>query len=498
MKRVIFLVAALSAGAPALAQNSSDRATPPAAATAAPKPAAKPKPAGETAAAAKPAAEPATTGAVKKKPAAGKPETEAKSEESAAAAATNSKANEAIRASYAAMPLAERLSIQSDLIWSKDYNGGVTGDFNDRSIAAVKAFQKRGKGKDTGIITPEERQALRAAVKEQQEQVGWRIVEDTATPGARLGIPAKLVPQSSKNANGSRWASARGEVQIETFLIGPPNSDLAAQFEKQKKNPAARRTEYSVLRQDFFVLSGLQGLKKFYVRAQIKGSEIRGVTILYDQAMEGIMEPVVVAMSSAFSPFDNAAAPTRRKVEYSTGILVSAAGHVIADRQATDGCHTVTVAGRGHAERVAEDAATDMALLRVYGANALKAASLSSEAPKGADLTLVGIADPQLQNGEGAVTTAPGRIAGVNGALVALEPVPAQGFSGAAALDAQGQFVGMIEMKPQAGTQAFQAALVPTATIRAFLEKAKVTPAVGRMTLDDAKAAVARVICVRK
>lgn len=488
MKRGFLLVALLLWTAAAAAQNSSDRASTPAAAA---KPAAKP-----AATAAKP--EPATTGAVKKKkPAAAKPEAETKSEEPQSAAATNSKANETIRAAYAAMPLAERLAIQSDLIWSKDYNGGVTGDFNDRSISAVKAFQKRSKGKDTGILTPEERQTLRAAVKEQQEHVGWRLVEDPAIGGVRLGIPGKLVPQAAKGGSGSRWASARGEVQIETFQVGPPNSDFAAQFERQKKNPANRRTEYSVLRSDFFVLSGLQGLKKFYVRAQIKGPEIRGVTILYDQAMDGIMEPVVVAMSSAFSPFDNAVTPSRRKVEYSTGIVVSAAGHVIADRQATDGCHIVTLPGRGHAERIADDASSDMALLRVYGAGALKPASLSAEAPKGADITLIGIADPQMQNGESAVSTASGRLAGVIGSLVALEPVPAVGFSGAAALDAQGQLVGMIELKPQ-GQSTFQAALVPTATIRAFLEKSNVTPVMGRMSVEDAKASVARVICVRK
>ncbi len=60
-------------------------------------------------------------------------------------------------------------------------------------------------------------------------------------------------------------------------------------FDKQKKEPADRNVAYSVLRPDFFVLSGLQGLKKFYVRAQVRGDEVRGVTILYDQAMEGIM-----------------------------------------------------------------------------------------------------------------------------------------------------------------------------------------------------------------
>ena len=76
-----------------------------------------------------------------------------------------------------------------------------------------------------------------------------------------------------------------------------------------KKEPAGRKTEYSVLRPDFFVISGLQGLKKFYVRAQLRGDEVRGFTVLYDQAMAGIMEPVVVAMSSAYAPFP--AAPQR-------------------------------------------------------------------------------------------------------------------------------------------------------------------------------------------
>ncbi len=485
MRRVVPILCVLLAACPAMGQNA------PTAPAAKPTPAAAPKPA-----AAKPA--PETTGANKKKPAAtaAKPAAEPKSDEPSTAAATNSKVNEAIRAAYVAMPLADRLAIQSDLIWSKDYNGGVTGDFNDRSIAAVKAFQKRNKGKDTGIMTPEERATLSSAVKAQQDNVGWRIVEDAAMPGVRLGIPGKLVPQAGKSATGSRWASARGEVQIETFHIGPPNSDFAAQFEKQKKNPANRRTEYSVLRQDFFVLSGLQGLKKFYVRAQIKGPDIRGVTILYDQATEGIMEPVVVAMSSAFSPFDNAVNLARRKVEYSTGILVTAAGHVIADRVATDGCDVIRVPGRGHAERIAEDKTYDMALLRVYGAPSFKPAPLSAEAPKGADLTLVGVADPLVQNGESVVTTSTGRIAGINGSLVALEPAPANGFSGAAALDGQGQLVGMIEIR--AGGNAAQAALVPTASIRAFLERANVTPVTGRMSLDDAKAAVARVICVRK
>ncbi len=51
------------------------------------------------------------------------------------------------------------------------------------------------------------------------------------------------------------------------------------------------------------MVSGTQGLKKFYVRAFAKDGEVRGLTILYDQAMEGTMDPMVVAMSNAFVPF---------------------------------------------------------------------------------------------------------------------------------------------------------------------------------------------------
>jgi hypothetical protein len=43
-----------------------------------------------------------------------------------------------------------------------------------------------------------------------------------------------------------------------------------------------------------------------------------------------------------------------------------------------------------------------------------------------------------------------------------------------------------------------QPALIPAATIRKFLDAANVTPASGRGDLDSAKAAIVRVICVRK
>jgi hypothetical protein len=168
-------------------------------------------------------------------------------------------------------------------------------------------------------------------------------------------------------------------------------------FEQQKKTPTGRRTEYSVLRPDTFVVSGMQGLKKFYVRALLKDSDVRGVTILYDQAMDGIMDPVVVAMSSAFAPFGGGAAMpgVKRNVEYATAIVANASGYLVADRTATEGCHIIVVPGVGNAERVAEDKEAELALLRVYGVGNLKAMALSAQPPRSAELTLIGIGDPQ-------------------------------------------------------------------------------------------------------
>ena len=77
-------------------------------------------------------------------------------------------------------------------------------------------------------------------------------------------------------------------------------------------------------------------------------------------------------------------------------------------------------------------------LLRVYGAD-LKPVALASAAAKGADVTLVGVADPQAQGGGGAVSIAKARVSDA----LALEPAPAPGFDGAAALDAQGRLAAL-------------------------------------------------------
>src|SRR5712671_6246440 len=282
-----------------------------------------------------------------------------------------------------AMAQAERLALQSDLAWVGQYNGAISGEVSERMVAAIKEFQKARGGKQTGVLNPQERGVLAETAKRRQDNVGWKIVTDAGT-GARLGVPTKLVPQQSSDANGAKWSSSTGTIQIQLARRKQADPTTAKLAEQEKKEPAGRKVDYSVVKPDFFVLSGMQGLKKFYVRGTFKGDEVRILTILYDQATENTVEPIVIAMSSAFNPFPASAQiagpPPRKTVEYGTGVVVSDDGAIVADRQITDGCLTVAIAGHGNADRVAEDKEHDLALLRIYGARGLKPLGLNNGA----------------------------------------------------------------------------------------------------------------------
>ena len=409
---------------------------------------------------------------------------------------------------YASMPPAERMAIQSDLLWAGHYEGMADGDFTERSIAAIRNFQNANKTKQTGVLNPQEREALAAAAKKEREAVGWRVVEDEPS-GSRVGFPSKLLPQWVKNKLGSRWSSARGEAVVETFRIAEPGATIADVFKKQKDEPE-RKVESSQLKADSFVMSGLQGLKKFSARAEYRDGEVRGLTVLYDQAMEGTMAKIADAVWRTFVPFsrsDTAAvksAEAKGKVDYGTGLVVSSAGHILTPRHMTEGCTVIVVQGLGNAETVAQDQDKGLALLRVYGNRRLAPLHIPAGAASGSEVTLIGIADPNAQAGGNAASSVRAKFAAANedNGLRPMDSTPAPGFSGAIAVDDSNHLVGMLQFKPQILAQAGPAKLPPAAmiipaeSIRDFVSSHGVQLVSGDS--GDTKASLVRVICVRK
>ncbi len=376
----------------------------------------------------------------------------------------------------------DRAALQSDLAWTGHYNGAIDGDVGNRTIAAIRAFQKDRGGKQTGVLNPQEREALTAAAKRLQHNVGWTLVTDPAT-GTRLGLPLKRAPRKIADGGLTTWNSPQDTIQIQFSHRREPGVTIAALAERARKEPAGRKVTYATVKPDFFVLSGLQGLKKFYQRGHVKGDQVRILTILYDQATEGTMEPVVIAMSSAFNPFP-AGAPVIKPVEYATGLVVSTDGAILTTAEAVAGCASIVAPQLGgNAEKVGEEKSANLALLRFYGARNLRPLALGDGETRAGALDVIGIADPQLQNGGAAITRISTQATASNDGLT-LTPPPAAGFAGAPALSGRA-FAGI----------ASGGALIRAETVRAFLTAQGVRPASGAA---DPREAVARIICVRK
>jgi hypothetical protein len=99
------------------------------------------------------------------------------------------------------------------------------------------------------------------------------------------------------------------------------------------------------------------------------------------------------------------------------------------------------------------------------------------------------------------VSSLKGALAPVTSSDSALSPPPAVGFSGSPAIDGDGKFAGVALLKPAmvagpaTSVPASQAVMVSAEAVRNFLKANDVT---ANGTSTDAKAAVVRVICVRK
>jgi hypothetical protein len=400
-------------------------------------------------------------------------------------------------AAVGTIPDAQRLAVQADIVWLGGFDDLSAEEFDKHMAEAIRAFQRRNGGKDTCALSDQERALLAQATQAPKAAVGWRLIDD-ATTGARLGVPEKLVPRVNAGPIGSHWSSPQGQIQIETFRLH--EASLPALFDQEKKT-AQRYVGYSALNQNSFVITGEQKLKKFVERVQSSGSEVRGVTILYDQATEGTMAPIAIAVSGAFVGFPdpNAAPPPGRKggVDYGTAIVVSERGDLVTLGAVTEGCRSITVPGFGHAERIAQDPANDLALLRLYGARNLVPAPLAGDNAAPGALTLYGITDPLAQPGDATVTSAAARLTAQG-----LDPTPKLGFAGAAAVDAQGRFAGIVALNSPLvagiGPVSLESTLISADAVRSFVQTQGIAPALTPATGHGAmEQSVLRVICVR-
>jgi hypothetical protein len=322
----------------------------------------------------------------------------------------------------------------------------------------------------------------------------WRMITDAAT-GVIVGVPGRLLTEMRDAAHGTLWSSPHGEIQLETFKYAEPGLTVNALYERMKRDGTKRKIEWSKLNDDGFVFGGMQGLKYFSVHAKAQNGELRGYTLMFDQAMEGILEPVVPAIAKAFTPFPQNAAPSvppAKVVKFGSGIVVSREGHILTSAGVTADCDALLANGIDPAERIA--VSDGLALLRAPGIDKLTPMAIAS-AEGASVLTLAGVPDPREQKGGAATRYVAARLMG--DALELVKPKPLEGYAGAAALDAQGRLAGVLDMSDPhlAGTGVSPLRLINAKAIRAFLSAHGID---ADAQPGEPRSGILRVVCVRK
>ncbi|MGO9418451.1 peptidoglycan-binding domain-containing protein [Roseiarcus sp.] len=279
-------------------------------------------------------------------------------------AAPTDAAFDAEKAAFLALPLATRVAAQDALVWLGLYNGTSDGEFGKRTRDSIVAFQLTQKGKGDGVLSAGQLQALLEAGQKAEAGAGFKTSVDPKT-GARIGTPTKLI-------------DAKSGVTLDFALDA--SGDLLDLYARLAADTPTRKVAYKALKPGaFFVVSGLDGGKKFYARYELEtgaNPPVRGFEFAYPAGRKDL-DRVALAVANSFVAFPQAgaatgaatpaaepptgSAPPPQPAAPSATALIVAPGRALTALKPED-CPNPSVAGKpARFER--SDAATGLAML---------------------------------------------------------------------------------------------------------------------------------------
>ena len=385
---------------------------------------------------------------------------------------------------YNALGYDARTGLQWALIWSGDYEGMVDGEIGPGTTAAIRRFQNRIGAPRTGVLTSPEIDRLIERATRQRDAVGFQVVKDRHAE-LKLGLPAKDVCFRERAKYGSSYRSSDDAVQIDTYRLADGRS-LVEWYQRLTAPRPGRSVTYSTLKDDWFVVTGEDGDRIFYVKAQWgradddDSPEIRAFAVSFPIGRSERYRPVMVAMANTFTPFPPedrspavvgtipgskprnpggaggspaapSAGPATAMVSSGTGFVVSPMGHILTNHHVVDGCARVLVGGLGEARIAASNAADDLALLKLDGVAGLVPAQFSDREPRlGAEIIAFGYPlQSILENGLNVTVGHISSLSGLggDGRYVQMTAAVQPGNSGGPLVDRTGAIVGVVAAK---------------------------------------------------
>ncbi|HEY1944626.1 MAG TPA: peptidoglycan-binding domain-containing protein [Roseiarcus sp.] len=218
---------------------------------------------------------------------------------------------DAQKAAFLAMPDADRKAVQDALGWLGLYTGAVDGAWGKRTRDSILAYQASQSAPADGVVAASQLAAMRAAARKARAAVGFEIVDERRS-GVRIGAPLKILPKIAMVGGDATIEAPDGSVALTMQARAGDQPTLAALYAKLNAESNGRKVTYKAIKaDDFFVVAGEDGARKFYTRFAksppdwADGPSLRGFTFSYPKDQAGDLDKVALAIANSFEPFSS-------------------------------------------------------------------------------------------------------------------------------------------------------------------------------------------------
>jgi outer membrane protein OmpA-like peptidoglycan-associated protein len=183
---------------------------------------------------------------------------------------------------YSQWPVAARTKLQEALIWTGYYPGPPDGEIGERTLLAIRTFQRALGHPQTGLVTQPELDTLHKQAGRQIEKSGFQLLLDKST-GIGTGIPKAILSTTRPAQYGVDYFSPgeRIHVGIRIFSQG---MDIRGYFEGIKAALRGTSVQYSQLWEDRFIIAGVANDKKYYLRYHVRDGVLAGFFAIHDDS----------------------------------------------------------------------------------------------------------------------------------------------------------------------------------------------------------------------
>ena len=209
----------------------------------------------------------------------------------------------ASQAWFSALSASDRTNLQRSLILTDDYDALVDGQFGLSTFNALIAFQYENGFKETGVLTPDENEALVKNASTAFQSLGFDLVKDT-TADIALAVPLTLLPRRQVGAMGTSYFSADHAVTLTTEKVLGGSAGYVNLYQTLRQRAWDVQITYETINGSFFAVSGKVGAHTWYSMFQYDGAETVGYTVTWTHDYDAQGSVVAVLAASYSTPLD--------------------------------------------------------------------------------------------------------------------------------------------------------------------------------------------------